>query len=1000
MLSVIRVRLGAGGLAWLALALLMALRPQHASMAQSTPATPQPMAPQPVTPQPMAPQPAGPQPAGPQPAGPQPAAIRRYLPEFKRLQQAADWAALERLASEALGAVEAQSGPDSIDVARAASWEALALDRLGRKQAAEPLLRRALAIDEAALGVQHRDTVMDRDNLADVLVSTGRYGEAEPLLRRSLEIRENALGPDSPQTASSLASYAQALQALGRYGEAGPMYQRALTIDEKALGPQDETTLAVRNNFASMLSAQGRYREAEPLMNEMLRTAEARYGPEDWRTATVVNNLAAVLEAEGRADDAGPLYRRAFTISANTRGPDDPDTAVHANNYALFLHHQGLYVQADPLFRQAVAIDEKVLGPQHPDTRHGRENLAENDESMEKFDDATANLRLACAALAPSAGSRDLNDVSAQAAQWERSRCSMQYSLALWGWAAQGGGPAPGDRPDALKLEAFIASQNAVQSAAGEALARSAAFAAAVSASVGPEARAYEAALLERDGLDREYANAVEASGQDALERRRRLTMARDEVAARIERLQSALRTRAPRYWDFRSPDAVSVAALQATAGADAALLRADEALISFVVGAGIDHSLVFAVSKQQFAWARVSLSTDALQAQVIRLRQQIDPDGYRLRGIQVTVNAAGSSNAANAAAAVADTASASASDGFDRQAAYRLYQSLLGDASIQAVIRSKPVLLFVPSGPLTSLPPGLLVTATPPGGAARDADPAALRATAWLLRSKAVALLPAVSSLRTLRQIQPETRAATSEPLLAFVDPDFRGDAGAARGNSAVLRRGLALGQVMDVLPDLPGTLVEGEALRRALGATPEAVLLGRDASKAQLLARNADGRLAGVQVLEFATHALVVGDVAGLTEPALVLAAAARPEDALLLASDAATLRLNADWVLLSACNTASPDAPEAKGFSGLSRAFFYAGARSLLISHWEVLDSVAPILIPAMLKAERTDPHLGHAQALRQASLAILDNPGIARGATPYAWAAFTLVGEAAR
>jgi CHAT domain-containing protein/Tfp pilus assembly protein PilF len=976
----------------------MALRPQQASMAQSTPATPQP-----VTPQPGAPQP-----GAPQPAGPQPAAIRRYLPEFKRLQQAADWAGLERLASEALGAVEAQSGPDSIDVARAASWEALALDRLGRKQAAEPLLRRALTIDEAALGVQHRDTVMDRDNLADVLLSTGRYGEAEPLLRRSLEIRENALGPDSPQTASSLASYAQVLQALGRYGEAGPMYQRALTIDEKALGPQDETTLAVRNNFASMLSAQGRYREAEPLMNEMLRTAEARYGPDDFRTATVVNNLAAVLEAEGRADEAGPLYRRAFTISANTRGPDDPDTAVHANNYALFLHHQGMYAQADPLFRQAVGIDEKVLGPHHPDTRHGRENLAENDESMEKFDDAIANLRLACAALAPSAGSRDLNDVSAQAAQWERSRCSMHYSLALWGWAAQGGGPAPGDRPDALKLEAFIASQNAVQSAAGEALSRSAAFAAAVSASVGPEARAYEAALLERDGLDREYANAVEASGQDALERRRRLTMARDEVAARIERLQSALRTRAPRYWDFRSPDAVSVAALQATAGADAALLRADEALISFVVGAGIDQCLVFAVSKQQFAWARIPLSTDALQAQVIRLRQQIDPDGYRLRGIQVTVNATGGSHAANAAAAVADTASESASssasvsvsDGFDRQAAYRLYQSLLGDASIQAVIRSKPVLLFVPSGPLTSLPPGLLVTATPPGGAARDADPAALRATAWLLRSKAVALLPAVSSLRTLRQIQPETRAATSEPLLAFVDPDFHRDAGGARDSNAVLRRGLPLGQIMDVLPDLPGTLAEGEALRRALGAAPDAVLLGRDASKAQLLARNADGRLAGVRVLEFATHALVVGDVAGLTEPALVLAAAARPEDALMLASDAATLRLNADWVLLSACNTASPDAPEAKGFSGLSRAFFYAGARSLLISHWEVLDSVAPLLIPAMLKAERTDPHLGHAQALRQASLAILDNPGIARGATPYAWAAFTLVGEAAR
>ena len=87
----------------------------------------------------------------------------------------------------------------------------------------------------------------------------------------------------------------------------------------------------------------------------------------------------------------------------------------------------------------------------------------------------------------------------------------------------------------------------------------------------------------------------------------------------------------------------------------------------------------------------------------------------------------------------------------FDRQAAYELYQALLGDASIQAVIRDKPLPLIVPSGALTTLPPGLLLTAPPAGGAAGDVDPQSLRATAWLLRSKAVALLPAVSSQATL---------------------------------------------------------------------------------------------------------------------------------------------------------------------------------------------------------------------------------------------------------
>jgi CHAT domain-containing protein len=149
----------------------------------------------------------------------------------------------------------------------------------------------------------------------------------------------------------------------------------------------------------------------------------------------------------------------------------------------------------------------------------------------------------------------------------------------------------------------------------------------------------------------------------------------------------------------------------------------------------------------------------------------------------------------------------------------------------------------------------------------------------------------------------------------------------------------------------------------------------------------------------LEFATHGLVAGDASDLAEPALVLAAGATPADELLLASEAATLKLNADWVLLSACNTASPDAPEAQGLSGLTRAFFYAGAKSLLVSHWRVRDDVAPQLIPDVLVRERKDPTMSRAEALRQASLAVLDNRAL-NAANPSAWAAFTLIGEAGR
>jgi len=417
--------------------------------------------------------------------------------------------------------------------------------------------------------------------------------------------------------------------------------------------------------------------------------------------------------------------------------------------------------------------------------------------------------------------------------------------------------------------------------------------------------------------------------------------------------------------------------------------------LIALLDAPGKDKGLVFAVSKDQAGWAKLGFTGDEIKARVIKLRAQIDPGGYGLRGIAVVQSGAA-------------TVDSSRPGPFDRQAAYELYQALLGDASIQAVIKEKSVLLFVPSGALTSLPPGLLVTAPPKASAAPDTDQAALRGTAWLLRSKAVALLPAVSSLRTLRQILPVNRVSTPDPLLAFADPDFsrpatapktRALAAPARGFSTYFRDGVPLAEELDNVPLLPGTLIEGEALERALHGRPGSLLTGRNASKAQLMARNADGRLAQVRVLEFATHGLVAGDASDLAEPALVLAAGATPADELLLASEAATLKLNADWVLLSACNTASPDAPEAQGLSGLSRAFFYAGARSLLVSHWRVSDDVAPKLIPAMLLAERNNRSLSRAEALRQASLAILDDRSL-NAADPAAWAPFTLIGEAGR
>src|ERR1700681_3876370 len=145
----------------------------------------------------------------------------------------------------------------------------------------------------------------------------------------------------------------------------------------------------------------------------------------------------------------------------------------------------------------------------------------------------------------------------------------------------------------------------------------------------------------------------------------------------------------------------------------------------------------------------------------------------------------------------------------------------------------------------------------------------------------------------------------------------------------------------------------------------------------------------LGDYRVVYFATHGLLAGDVKGLGEPSLALTIPNQPselDDGLLTASEVAQLSLNADWVVLSACNTAAGDKPGAEALSGLARAFFYAGAHALLVSHWAVESDAATRLTTATFDILKADPTLGRAEGLRRAMLAYLIDPSQPRNAYP--------------
>jgi CHAT domain-containing protein len=297
---------------------------------------------------------------------------------------------------------------------------------------------------------------------------------------------------------------------------------------------------------------------------------------------------------------------------------------------------------------------------------------------------------------------------------------------------------------------------------------------------------------------------------------------------------------------------------------------------------------------------------------------------------------------------------------------------------------------------------------------------------TDWLARRAAISVLPSVASFGALRRFAQQSQA--SAPFIGFGNPLLSGGDGtdrrawvrqscptpatgaparvAARAIArlpAAARRGmLADVDLLRHQAPLPETADELCTVASLLRAPEGSVYLGERATESALKALSAGGELKRARILHFATHGLVAGETEGIArsraEPALLLTPPQRPseeDDGLLTASEVAQLKLDADWVVMSACNTAAGDKADTEALSGLARAFFYAGSRALLVSHWYVDSDAAVALTSGAFAQLEANPSLGRAEALRRSMLALMDRGG--RNAHPATWAPFVVVGE---
>lgn len=273
------------------------------------------------------------------------------------------------------------------------------LRSLARYSTAEPLFRRALAIDEARYGPDHPTIATRLNNLAELLQTTDQPTEAEPLYRRALSIDEASYGPDHPEVAIDLNNLGELLRATNRPAEAEPLLRRALTIDEANYDP-DHPTVAIRlNNLALLLQGSNRLAEAEPLFLRALAISEASYGPNHPTVAIRLNNLALLLQGSNRLPEAEPLVRRALAISEVSYGPDHPTVAIYLNNLAELLQEAIRLAEAEPLYRRALTIDEASHGPNHPEVATRLNNLAGLLRATDRLADAEPLFRRAALIL-------------------------------------------------------------------------------------------------------------------------------------------------------------------------------------------------------------------------------------------------------------------------------------------------------------------------------------------------------------------------------------------------------------------------------------------------------------------------------------------------------------------------------------------------------------------------------------------------------------------------
>lgn len=830
---------------------------------------------------------------------------------------------------------------------------------LGRYQDAAAHFDKALSYQARAFTNDHPEVGITYNNYADLDALLGRYAEAIELGRKALEIFERHLGVEHPNVAVVLGNLAGFYLRQGQHSEAVRLLQRALLIQERSLGPNHPQMAASLTNLMTLYYEAGEYSQAAEISKRILAINEHVFGKRHPLVAQSLRSLGEVQRIGGKAGEARTSFERALATIEAANARNSPEAASILSSLGLLYQQSGEMSQSEKHYLDALETARGLLGDEHPLVASIRVGLAKLYLRMHRFNEALEMIRGATALYRAriTRGGGALDEAAASEHKKVRG-LFLTHLQALASVLEQSG-----DNPPALFDEAFTVAQLAQTTSTAGALSNMGARFASGDDALASLLRQHQDRLGRRQALE---TNLLEAMSTPGGERNFiREGEMREEIEALAQQLssaQSTLAQRFPKFAELTNPEPLSVAAVQK-------LLGSDEVMISYVLGE--EQSLALLISRTHGQLYRLTANSQKIEHLVSRLRAALDPLAMET---------------------IEDL------EAFPLAAAHSLYGGVFEPFADRIKTFTKVYLVLDQS--LQNLPLSVLIASAPvpgenPFSAYRDAD--------WLIKRHALTVLPSAGSLASLRAYA--GKSAAQKSFVGFGDPDFAGSSATMRGIFAeqLFVRGatapnssaVILQQLRELAP-LPDTADELQRIGEVLGADSK-IYLRADATEANLY--RAD--LGSYRILAFATHGLMAGDFSGLAEPALVLSppqTASPHDDGLLTASDITGLELDADWVILSACNTAAPAGkPGADGLSGLAKSFFYAGSRALLVSHWPVASEPTVKLTTGMFSRLAKDRALAKSEALRQSMLALMEDNSDPALAHPIFWAPFIVVGE---